>query len=339
MTRPWRCKLISVSIVSFIVILLAVTGCKNGPDGPTRSIWEILESTENLSIVAGVIDSVGLRESFESDGMYTLFAPSNSAMENVSGWLKFDSFSRFRDDFNNEVMEYHLVNQKILLASLTEGKTIMTLQGEGITVTTGQTLLEGVGQESTISKSDIEATNGVVHIVDVVLFPPTLSQYVLTMEGTPALLLHLGSEVSIFGDGLKQADIFAKGAGKVTITDLLTTNKLAGSKYTVFLPDNTVFDSLSLTVDSFTGEEWYQLISHHIIEGKVSQETFVTGDTFNTLATTTTTKNLTILSSDSLIYIDSNGDDVLDGTIRTLGNSNTLVNGVVHLIDGLLKPN
>ena len=334
--RPFIVFLVS-AIFTFCFIVF-MSGCKNGPDGPTQTMWQIMETNENLSIVSRVADSVGLKDILATDGIYTFFAPGNSAMENLLGLLDLDDFTYLRNDLMREVLEYHMTNQKYLYAQLTDGQEIPTLQGENLTILSDLSIKEGIlGEASTISRADAEATNGVVHIIDVVLFPPTLSQFVLGVAGTPALPLHIASDISIFGDGLKMADTYAETAGKPSLTSVLS-NKFSGDRFTLFVPDNHVLDSLSITSDTYTGQEWYDLISHHIISGTEILQTFTPSDNHNTLGTVINGKTLTILSTDPDIEIDSNGDGLAEAKVTQLNAIPRLLNGTVHLINGVLLP-
>ncbi|HNY56351.1 MAG TPA: fasciclin domain-containing protein, partial [Chitinophagales bacterium] len=73
------------------------------------------------------------------------------------------------------VLKYHVVSGKVLSTSLTDGQVVAPILGDGntfeIDLTGGAKIKDGAGRTSNITATDIEASNGVVHVIDKVLLP------------------------------------------------------------------------------------------------------------------------------------------------------------------------
>ncbi|HET8866458.1 MAG TPA: fasciclin domain-containing protein, partial [Gracilimonas sp.] len=133
-----------------------------------QNIVEIASKNYDLSTLVGLVADAGLVSTLEGDGPFTLFAPTNAAFEEISGTLETLTAQQVE-----EVLTYHAVAAEALSGDLSDGQTITTVQGENITVN-----IDGEGNV-TLNNSvnvvtvDLQGTNGVVHIIDGVLLPPS----------------------------------------------------------------------------------------------------------------------------------------------------------------------
>jgi len=134
-----------------------------------RNIVEIASKNYELSTLVSLLADADLVSTLESDGPFTVFAPTNAAFEEVSATLATLTSEQVR-----EVLTYHAVAAEALSTSLSDGMTVTTVQGEDITVNIsgGNVTLNGNANVTTV---DLQGTNGVVHIIDAVLLPPSYS--------------------------------------------------------------------------------------------------------------------------------------------------------------------
>jgi transforming growth factor-beta-induced protein len=285
-------------------------------------------------------------------------------MATLLSTLGLDDFGSVSESVRDAVLAYHVSNSEYLSAALVNNLEIATLQGEPIkvvTTTTGEKTLDtGATSDSKVTSTDIRATNGVIHVVDVVLVPPTIGALIVETIGTVAQPLLLGADFTILAAGILKANSFATTNGLPTLTDILI-NATPGTEnfvYTVFAPTNGTFNAGSITVDSFTGQQWYGIISHHIVASDVTYGAatdFEPGSTFTTLASLQTGKVLTVLSKDAPtqpdlgittgIVLDSDGNAadgpeaqiaVLD--VLTATGANPAENGIINVVAGVLAP-
>ena len=101
------------------------------------------------------------------------FAPNNAAFDQL-GRGTFDDLLKDKEKLV-KVLKYHVVSgEKIVLSDKTKGKqTVKTLEGQNVTLTKPKKKRYFVNKAQVVEKDEIMAENGVVHIVDRVLLPPT----------------------------------------------------------------------------------------------------------------------------------------------------------------------
>ncbi|MCK9307986.1 MAG: fasciclin domain-containing protein [Methanoculleus sp.] len=137
-------------------------------------LGEAIGEDGNLSIMAGLISVTDLAATLQNEGPYTVFAPANDAFGNltpevIAGIL-------IDDNVRTQVVSNHVVNGSYTAAELlnmTEGgnaTTLTTLAGENLTVSESGGLL--TIDNATVSTPEINASNGIVHVIDRVLVPP-----------------------------------------------------------------------------------------------------------------------------------------------------------------------
>jgi uncharacterized surface protein with fasciclin (FAS1) repeats len=139
-----------------------------------QSLIDVIATNDNLSFFAVLLNATDLVTTLQSGGPYTVFAPNNDAFGNLSR----EAFSRILVDQNERtrVLSAHVVNGSYTTADLldmTQGgntTTLSTLAGENLTVSANGSVL--YVNNATITVPDINASNGVIHIIDKVLGLP-----------------------------------------------------------------------------------------------------------------------------------------------------------------------
>jgi len=130
------------------------------------TIAELARLTPDLSTLSGALVATGLDTAVDGDGPLTVFAPLNSAFDRIS-----DTVASLTTEQLSDVLLYHAVGARLGSAFVEPGVTITTLLGQTISVDSvddgGVVLNESVG----IAAVDIEAKNGVVHLLTDVLIP------------------------------------------------------------------------------------------------------------------------------------------------------------------------
>ena len=135
-----------------------------------KSIVGIASKNYELSTLVSLVADADLVSTLEGDGPFTLFAPTNAAFEEVSSTLESLSSEQVA-----EVLTYHVLPTEALSSGLSDNMAATTVQGEDITVNItndGVTL----NNSATVEVVDLEGVNGVVHIIDSVLLPPSYTE-------------------------------------------------------------------------------------------------------------------------------------------------------------------
>lgn len=126
-----------------------------------------VESGQFDTLIAAV-QAADLEETLSGEGPFTVFAPTDSAFDALpEGTL--DELLDDEEALTN-VLLYHVADGELMAADVVEMESIETLQGEELAVNvTDDTVMV---DNATIITTDIEASNGVIHVIDAVLIPP-----------------------------------------------------------------------------------------------------------------------------------------------------------------------
>lgn len=133
-------------------------------------IVQIAQKDFNLTSLVTALSNANLVSTLKGDGPFTVFAPTNAAFEEASSTIE-----SLTENQVAEVLQYHAAAANLLAGNLSDGQTITTVQEEDITVnidSEGNVTLNGSVNVVEVNR---EGTNGVVHIIDSVLVPPSFN--------------------------------------------------------------------------------------------------------------------------------------------------------------------
>jgi uncharacterized surface protein with fasciclin (FAS1) repeats len=293
------------------VALLAACGGGGGPELP---VVDRASVDPRFTTLEAAVDAAGLRSALSGTGPFTLFAPTNAAFDALLAEL---GITRAQLLANRElltaVLSYHVVPGRVERAQVPVGPAITTLQGGVFKVTAAGgalTITDGRNRSSTITQTDISASNGVIHVVDRVLLPADRN-IVQTAQALP--------DFSILVDAVVSAGL----------VEALS----AAGPFTVFAPTNTAFAALlaelgvsaeDLLADT---ELLTRVLTYHVVPGRVLAADIVAGAPVATLQG----GNFRIGA----------GNVITDARARTANIVATDVftsNGVIHVIDRVILP-
>lgn len=112
------------------------------------------------------VKAAGFTASLKSSGPYTVFAPSDEAFAKLSDG-EWDALIKDRTRLA-QVLAYHVVPGKIMVADVKPGK-VQTIQGESLTLKSDNGKIQV--NDANVTESDINADNGVIHVIDTVVIP------------------------------------------------------------------------------------------------------------------------------------------------------------------------
>lgn len=132
---------------------------------------------ENLSTFVRLVKEAGLETSIELAGPVTLLAPTNEAFEKLSK----EQFEELTDPANRtmltKVMQAHILPSKVYASEFEENQILETSDGKEVPVGTAGAVSPGIEPAvvviggASIIKSDVEATNGIIHVMDNIITP------------------------------------------------------------------------------------------------------------------------------------------------------------------------
>ena len=250
----------------FAIALMAsftLSSCDKDEDEPTatKDIMELAQSTSNLSTFVTAVNAAGLTSALKGPGPFTVFAPSNAAFANVDAATLEALLAN--PAALADLLKYHVLSGEKMSGDLTSGSVSTLLSGKSINVTVsgGMVTLNGT---SAVETADLDATNGVIHIIDeVLIYPgfevPKKSIYELAAS-TPSLST-LKTALDMFPD----------------LVDALDSD----GSFTVFAPTNDAFTALlgvvgQTALDDVPESVIERLLKYHVIAGASLMSTDLT---------------------------------------------------------------
>lgn len=274
---------------------------------PTKTIVETAVAAGSFETLAAALGAAGLVDTLNSKGPFTVFAPTDAAFAKlpegtVKGLLKPENKDKLQ-----AILKFHVISGKVGLSEALKAGEAKTVQGEPVTIgfSEGQVRVNG----ASLQTADLQASNGVIHVIDSVLLPPAPKNDIASVAKQSGQFKTLLAAVD------------AAGLGKV----------LTGSSpVTVLAPTDAAFKALPKgTVESLLKSEnrskLQSILSLHVVKGEVSA-----GDALNA-------GRAKSVSGGGLKFA------IDDGTFKV--NGTTIVktdiqcdNGVIHVIDAVLLP-
>ena len=313
-------KIKTVLALSLIVGFGILTSCDDNDDNVPDTGKTIVELTSenSLTTLITALQKTDLVSALEADGPFTVFAPTNNAFQKLlnskSTWNTLDDIPT---DVLKSVLLYHVVSAKALSTDLRDNQSLTTLNTSSIKIdlSTGVNIETAAGQSVAVASADIEATNGVIHIIDEVLLPTELPKDIVDLAiATPQLSFLVAA---------------AKKTGLV--------GALQGSgPLTVFAPTNGAFQTLLdsnpawSSIDDIDTEMLKSILLFHVLGAKV--ESGDLSDTYvNTLSTGPNDEPLSL-------QVEVTGGVEFNGDAKPVTVDVQASNGVIHIIDKVMLP-
>ncbi|MFT4668311.1 MAG: hypothetical protein ACI8YQ_001378 [Polaribacter sp.] len=153
-----------------------------------QTITEIVVNSTDHEILEDAVIAAELDDDLSGPGPFTLFAPTDAAFNALpAGTL--DALLLDPTGDLAQILLYHVLGAEVLSTDLSNGQMAATLQGEDITVTINGT--DVFINDAQVTVVNIEASNGVVHVIDAVLLPPSvlstspISESVIALSPNP----------------------------------------------------------------------------------------------------------------------------------------------------------
>jgi uncharacterized surface protein with fasciclin (FAS1) repeats len=152
-------------LASATAVLLAVAGCAT-TQAPV-SVADTTARTPQLSTMSKLMADAGLTETLRGAGPYTVFAPSDDAFKAVPA----KTMAELTQDKERlkAVLSYHVLPTKMTTAQVVNGKA-KTVEGANVELARAGTFV--TVEDALVTQADVQASNGVVHVIDRVLIPP-----------------------------------------------------------------------------------------------------------------------------------------------------------------------
>jgi uncharacterized surface protein with fasciclin (FAS1) repeats len=141
----------------------------NQGDKATQNVVEIAASNPDFSTLVTAVKAAGLAETLSGTGPFTVFAPTNAAFAKLPAGTVENLLKPENKDQLVSILTYHVVAAKVTAADVVKLDTATTVQGgvADVTVKDGKVMIDNAN----VTKTDIMASNGVIHVIDTVIMP------------------------------------------------------------------------------------------------------------------------------------------------------------------------
>lgn len=317
-TQKFNFRLKSIALIMTAAMVLAACDKDETDDmtpTPTpmpqeKNIVETAQSLPQFSILVDAVVKAGLADALSADGPFTVFAPTNDAFNALFDQLGVNGVEDLTADQLTPILLYHVVGAKVMAADVTTGyvSTLNTSAPGNNSVLLFADASNGVqlNGSTNVTATDVEASNGVIHVIDKVLLPMDVVDIAINNSNF---------------------SILVEAVAKAGLVDALK----AEGPFTVFAPTNQAFEALFTQlgvngIADLTAEQLTPILLYHVVSGNVR-------------AADVTSGMVSTLNTDAMIDI-----MVSESGVKINGNSNVIAtdvqgtNGVIHVIDAVILP-
>ena len=301
--RPARATLIALLVGTMPIATYAA----NHPT-PAKNIIETAVGAGSFKTLAAALEAADLVAPLSGKGPFTVFAPTDAAFAKLPKGTVDELLKPGNREKLQSILKFHVIPGKVGLTAALEAGQAKTLQGEQATIafSDGKIRING---SATLQTADLDAANGVIHVIDSVLLPPEPKNDILSVAKR-------AGEFDTF-----VAAVEASGFKKYLASH---------PPHTVFVPTDAAFEALpegTLEMLLKPKNQWklFDVIAQHAILGRVKA-----GDALNkgsALAGNNATLRFAI--NDGIFQV--NGVKITRTNIKC-------DNGIIHVIDAVLLP-
>jgi uncharacterized surface protein with fasciclin (FAS1) repeats len=136
--------------------------------GMAKDIVDTAVEADNFETLVAAVQAAGLVETLKGDGPFTVFAPTDDAFAALPEGTVETLLMDENIDQLTAILTYHVVPGAVMSGDLSDGMMAETVEGSEVTIgTEGGVTVDGAN----VVQADIEASNGVIHVIDSVILP------------------------------------------------------------------------------------------------------------------------------------------------------------------------
>lgn len=151
--------------------LTTATALMSAPAFAESHVKDIVDTAVGagtFNTLAAALTAAGLVETLKSEGPFTVFAPTDDAFAALPAGTVEDLLKPENKDKLTAILTYHVVAGKVMSTDLTNGMKAATVNGAEVTIMTEGGVMVN---DAKVTAADIEASNGVIHVIDKVIMP------------------------------------------------------------------------------------------------------------------------------------------------------------------------
>lgn len=167
-------KAITFTLMASMILLSMAAGAAQDAHSKKsdQDIVDVAVANGNFNTLAAALTAAGLLDVLKGDGPFTVFAPTDEAFAKlpegtVESLLKPENIEQLK-----AVLTYHVVAGKVMAEDVVKLNTATTVNGADVKITIADDTVK-LNNGSTVVMTDVNASNGVIHVIDTVILPPS----------------------------------------------------------------------------------------------------------------------------------------------------------------------
>jgi len=161
-----------IGSLMFATNVNAQCGSDSGKTMAKNDIVDIAVNTDFLSTLVAAVTAGDLVDVLKSDGPFTVFAPTNEAFAALPAGTLESLLKEENKDQLIQILTYHVVAGEVKSTDLSDGMKAKTVEGSEIKINISDS--GAMINDANVTSADIVAANGIVHVIDRVILPPSL---------------------------------------------------------------------------------------------------------------------------------------------------------------------
>lgn len=289
--------------------IFILTGCEKKEDDMKQTadmtIAEYASSDANFSILVQALAKAELVNVLNGTGNFTVFAPTNDAFNALFDDLGISGIDALTKETLTPILLYHVLGTEAKSSMIATGyyKTLSPAQGSTLSLKVDVASGVKLNKTTNVTTADVDVKNGVIHVIDRVMLPPTVVGQALNNDSF---------------------SILVQAVVKANLVDVLN----GAGPFTIFAPTNAAFQTLFTTlgisgIADLTAEQLVPILTYHVVSG-------------NVLSTQLQAGNVETLNGS--ITVSLSPVPTINGSSKIVATDVQASNGVIHVIDQVLLP-
>lgn len=152
-----------------VAVALMTVGQRAFAEAPSKDIVETAVAAGDFKTLAAALKAADLVEALQGEGPFTVFAPTDEAFAKLPKGTLESLLKPENKEKLVAILKYHVVPGKVTAKDVVKLSEAKTLEGSSakISASGGKVMVDGAN----VVKTDVEATNGVIHVIDAVILP------------------------------------------------------------------------------------------------------------------------------------------------------------------------
>jgi transforming growth factor-beta-induced protein len=302
-------QILTFGLIALMGIFL-LTGCEKTEDEKMKpvsdmTIAEYALSDNNFSILVEALTKADLVNVLNGTGNFTVFAPTNAAFTALFNELGVSGIADLSKETLTPILLYHVLGTEAKSSMITSGyySTLSPAQGSFLSLRVDVSSGVKLNKNTSVTTADVDVKNGVIHVIDRVLLPPTVVDQAMANDNFSILV---------------QAVV---KAGLATVLN-------GAGPFTIFAPTNAAFEALFAKlgisgIADLSAEQLIPILTYHVVSGNVLSTQLSTG---------------TVETLNGPISVTLNPVPAINSDSKIVATDIQASNGVIHVIDNVLLP-